>query len=273
MKKTTIIALIVLIITPFVLLLSNSMRTRRQSNAINLTARHLQHLQPVTDVVFNNDSALLDSAGLCLRLVVSTRSDSTLCRVSYPKEMVQVTQKGGRLTIGLSPAGRKLVRERHRFLVNADLTKIDPDTIRNNDTLQIYLQADAHLRSVTGHTGNSIRFNTARLPQIKVSTSSPLEFCCGSSVGRLTTIGYPDVALFDSRVEQMEMHLHTDDGYSTTPLHGRLFHIGTLTVSRTGTVVIYQQQNIDHIIANPNDTSNVGLELRFPGIYHRYQLK
>lgn len=273
MKKTTIIALIVLIITPFVLLLSNSMRTRKQSNVINLTSRHLQHLQPVTEVVFNNDSALLDSAGLCLELVVSTRSDSTLCRVSYPKEMVQVTQKGGRLTIGLSPAGRKLLREGHRFLANADLTKIDPDTIVSNDTLQIYLQADAHLRSVTGNTGNCIRFNTARLPQIKVSTSSPLEFCCGSSIGRLTTIGYPDVALFDSRVEQMEMHLHTDDGYSTTPLHGQQFHIGTLTVSGKGAVEIYQQQSIDHIIANPNDTSGIGLELRFPSIYHRYQLK
>lgn len=273
MKKTTWLALAMFIVSPVIVIVLSQVCTKRESNAVNLTLSKLLQLQPVQTVVFNADSALLDSAGIILRLTITAQDTAVGDRISYSPEMFQATQKDGVLHIGLSPDGRRLIKEGHLFLNDADLSRVNPDTIYQNDTLQIRLHAGPALSRIVAGKNQSLVFDEARLPSLRLKTLQDVVITHRSRIGHLQMNGGSSAWVISSEIDRFDLNLINSEVYGTTLLFGEESHIGTLRLTGAGSIDIHNEDDIDRILLEPTPKKGEGIDITCYSVKKRRQLK
>lgn len=273
MKKTTWLTLAMFAVSPIIVIALSQVRTKTEGNAVNLTQSKLQRLQPVETVIFNGDSALLDSAGIVLQLTVTTRDTVGGNCVSYSPEMFQATQKGGVLNISLSPNGRRLVKEGHLFLEKADLSRVNPDTIYANDTLNIHLHAGPALTQVVAGANQMLVFDEARLPLLRLKAMQEVIITNRSHIGHLQMNGGTSVWVIKSEIDRFDLHLINPEVYSMTNSFGEDSRIGMLRVTGEGSIDIHNGDDIDQILLEPTPKSEDGITITGYSFKKRRQLK
>ena len=153
-----------LILIPFIFILLFLVPEKELSDVFNLTKMADRKLKMVHNVVFDGRIDLLDSANVQLQLVIVPDTTGNGCSVNYPSEVFKVVQIGNTLRIRVSDEGKSLLRKNLRLLQNADMNKIDPDTIYSSDTLKIKLLADRGLENINLKYEHEIVRNFPNLP-------------------------------------------------------------------------------------------------------------
>ena len=273
MKKTTWLTLAMFFVSPIILIALAQVCIKNKSNVVNLTQSKLLRLQPVEAVVLNADSALLDSAGIFLRLTITTRDTAVGNCISYYPEILQATQRGGLLTLSLSANGRKLIQEGHRLLENIDLSRVNPDTLYGNDTLNIYLHAGSTLSQVVVGTNQILTFNEAHLPRLRLKTLGDVSITNCSSIGHLQMNTTAFIEVDSSDINLFDLHLANSEIYNTASINSESAHISTLRLTGAGQIGINNGDYIDHILLEPTSKKAGGIDITYYSVKRRRSLK
>lgn len=273
MKKTTYITLGTLILIPFMFILLFLMSEKKIYAVFNLTKITDRKLETVHNVVFDGRIDLLDSANVKLRLVIVPDTTGNGCSVNYPSEVFKVVQIGNMLRIRVSDEGKSLLRKGLNLLQNADMNKIDPDTIYGSDTLKIKLLADRSLKNINLKYEHEIVFEGAKLPELMVRTPDVITLSKGTEIDRLRIVGHPMLHLYDSKAGNIFYRLIPGKENEGGALYGENYHIGTLTITGYGYMNGIDAAKYDHLIIDPDRGKDGGLNVSFDEVKALWRVK
>lgn len=273
MKNTTYITLGTLILIPFIFILLFLVPEKELSDVFNLTKMADRKLKMVHNVVFDGRIDLLDSANVQLQLVIVPDTTGNGCSVNYPSEVFKVVQIGNTLRIRVSDEGKSLLRKNLRLLQNADMNKIDPDTIYSSDTLKIKLLADRGLENINLKYEHEIVLEGAKLPELTVRTPGVITLSTGTEIGRLRIVGHPTLHLYNSKAGNIFYRLIPGDENESGALYGENYRIGTLTIAGNGYMTGIDAAKCDHLIIDPDRGKDGGLNVSFDEVKALWKVK
>lgn len=273
MKKTTYIILGTLILLPFIFILLTLVPEKKRFTVFNLTKITDRKLEMVHNVVFDGRIDLFDSANVQLQLVIVPDTTGNGCSVNYPSEVFKVVQIGNTLRIRVSDEGKSLLRKDLQLLQNADMNKIDPDTISSSDTLKIKFLADRSLKNINLKYEHEIVFEGAKLPELMVRTPGVITLNKGTEIDRLHIIGHPMLHLYDSRVGNFFYRLIPGKENEGGALYGENYRIGTMTITGYGNMNGVDAAKCDHLIIDPDRGKDGGLNVSFDEVKALWRVK
>ena len=273
MKKTTYITLGTFILLPFIFILLTLVPEKKRFTVFNLTKITDRKLETVRNIVFDGRIDLLDSANVKLQLIITPDTTGKGCSVNYPSEIFKVVQIGNTLRIRVADEGKSLLRKGLDLLQNADMSKIDPDTIYSSDTLKIRLLADQNLTGINLKYEHEIVFEGVKLLILTVHTPGDISLYKGTEIDRLHIIGHPTVSLYDSKVGNFFYRLVPGKEIDNGNLYGENYRIGIMTITGNGYINGIDAAKCDHLIIDPDKGKGSTLNVSFDEVKTLWRVK
>ncbi|HEY9551798.1 MAG TPA: hypothetical protein VIQ97_05895 [Prevotella sp.] len=273
MKKTTYMAVGMLLFMPFAVLLPALMPAKKADRTSYLNKIAHLHLQPVKTVMFEGRFDLLDSASVNLQLLVEPDTMNEGCSIDYPSQIFQVSQKNGMLYVSVTDEGKELLRNGNLLLQDTNPREVDTDTIYCSDTLKIRLRANGDLSNIQQLLSQTVTLRGMQLPELEVRSYGTIELEEGTSIARFHVLGNSNLYLGNAQIGHMRIDTGQKGDYGVAMLSGDRYHIGTLIVTGNGGITGLEADRCDHLQIVPTKMEDMGIEVSFNEVVRPWTVK